>query len=281
MNQAQLPITSQPADWLAETRSQARERAARAKTEAEAAARAQAIWEKLASNVEKKWWFHIRAILEQEAAFFHQLRETANNVAPHLEGLYEEAKKQTEELLLQLPRDMERMAANHQLPLDRSQSRHPRYKFRDGFITVEIDELKRLARIKDYEERLAELPPDTEAIAEVLKREDHRLFGRRFDGAEFLACLRKHYLAILKKNKQADGDPVPLRHIARRMADKKRHFRRDEFLIDLSRLVVEGPAEVDGMRFDLQQTKDTEQGMLLYGPAGRGMVNLLIFRKEK
>jgi len=93
--------------------------------------------------------------------------------------------------------------------------------------------------------------------------------------------LRKHYLAILKKKKQADGDPVPLRHIARRMADNERHFRRDEFLIDLSRLVVNGPAEVDGMRFDLQQTKDTEQGMLLYGPAGRGMVNLLIFRKEK
>ncbi|NLH74838.1 MAG: hypothetical protein GX456_17450 [Verrucomicrobia bacterium] len=261
--------------------SQARERAIRAKTEAEAAVRAQAIWEKLASNVEKKRWFHIRAILEQEATFFHQLRESANSVVPHLEALYKQSKQHTEELLLQLPRDMEQMAEQHQLPLDRSQSRHPRYKFREGFITVEIDEQKRIARIKDYEERLAELPPDMEAIAEVLKREDQRLFGRSFDGEQFLRRLRKHYLAILKMNKQADGEPVPLRHIVRRIAHRERHFRRDEFLIDLSRLVVEGPAEVEGMRFDLQQTKDTEQGMLLYGPAGRGMVNLLIFRKER
>jgi hypothetical protein len=42
---------------------------------------------------------------------------------------------------------------------------------------------------------------------------------------------------------------------------------------------MEGPAETNGYRFELQQTKDTKEGMLLLGEAGRGMVNLLIFKK--
>jgi hypothetical protein len=87
------------------------------------------------------------------------------------------------------------------------------------------------------------------------------------------------YLAILKKEKRPDGSPVPIRAIARKIASNDSKFRRDEFLIDLSRLAVEGPAEVSGFKFELQQTSDTSQGMLLYGPASSGMINLLIFTK--
>ena len=182
-------------------------------------------------------------------------------------------------LILQLPRDIERMAQSHQLPLDFARSRHPKYLFREGFLTLEIDDAKRLARLRDYEEKLADIPPDIEAIAQTLKTQDHRLFGRPFDGPRFLEKIRRNYLALLKKSHMLDGDPVPLRHIARRLADNERSYRRDEFLIDLSRLAVEGPPEIGGYRFEFQQTKDTEQGFLLHGRAGRGMVNLLIFKK--
>ena len=182
-------------------------------------------------------------------------------------------------MTLSLPRDMERIAEQYKLPLARNLSRHPRYQFRDGFITVDIDDAKRVARIRDYEEKLAEIPPDVGALAELLAREDKRLFGRSFNGPHLLEKLRRQYLAILKKTKMTDGDPVPLRHIARRLSENERNFRRDEFVVDLSRLAVEGPAETGGFRFELQQTKDTDQGLLLYGPAGRGMVGLLIFRK--
>ena len=72
---------------------------------------------------------------------------------------------------------------------------------------------------------------------------------------------------------------MPLRTIARKLASNDSKFRRDEFLIDLSKLAVEGPAVVSGRRFEFQQTSDANQGMLLYGPASRGMVNLLIFTK--
>ena len=58
-----------------------------------------------------------------------------------------------------------------------------------------------------------------------------------------------------------------------------KNYKLDEFLIDLSHLTKHGPAETDGFRFELQQTKDTTEGMLLLGAAGQGMVNLLIFRK--
>jgi hypothetical protein len=34
-----------------------------------------------------------------------------------------------------------------------------------------------------------------------------------------------------------------------------------------------------GEHFDLQQTKDTREGMLLLGTAGTGMVKLIVFKK--
>ena len=56
-------------------------------------------------------------------------------------------------------------------------------------------------------------------------------------------------------------------------------FRTDEFLVDLSRLAQDGPFEIDGRRLDLQQTKDTNQGMLLHGAAGRGYVGFIVFKE--
>lgn len=279
MEQSALPFSNQRADTIQQAAAAAQTRAARLKTEAESASKECSVWQNLLAYQHKSWWFHIRDLFEREAEFFRRFRESQSPVIAQLEALYREAKTHTDDLLLQLPKDVERMAHTHKLPLDLSQSRHPKYLFREGFLTLEIDDAKRMARLRDYEEKLDELPPDIEAVAQVLQSQDRRLFGRPFDGAKFLARLRRTYLDIIKRNKQTDGDPVPLRHIARRLSKNDKSFRRDEFLIDLSKLAVEGPAEIGGFRFEFQQTKDTEQGFLLFGRAGRGMVNLLIFKK--
>lgn len=279
MEQPALPFSNQGAETIQQAAATAQARATHLKSEADSASKESAIWQDLLSYQRKSWWFHIRDLFEREADFFRRLRESQIPVITQLEVLYREAKAHTDDLIHQLPRDIERMAQQHKLPLDVTQSRHPKYLFREGFLTLEIDDAKRMARLRDYEEKLADTPPDIEAIAQVLQSHDRRLFGRPFDGAKFLARLRRTYLDIIKKNKQSDGDPVPLRHIARRLSKNDKAFRRDEFLIDLSKLAVEGPPEIGGFRFEFQQTKDTEQGFLLFGRAGRGMVNLLIFKK--
>lgn len=273
------PFSNQRAETIQQAAAAAQARATHLKSEADSATKESTIWQNLLSYQQKSWWFHIRNLFEREADFFRLIRGSQAPVISQLETLYREAKAHTEDLILQFPKDIERMAQTHKLPLDHAQSRHPKYLFREGFLTLELDDSKRLAHLRDYEEKLAEMPPDIEAIAQALKLHDQRLFGRPFDGRKFLDKIRRNYLSILKKSKKPDGDPVPLRQIARRLADNERTFRRDEFLIDLSRLAVDGPPDIDGYRFEFQQTKDTEQGFLLVGRAGRGMVNLLIFKK--
>jgi hypothetical protein len=107
------------------------------------------------------------------------------------------------------------------------------------------------------------------------------LFRLKFSGGRFLQELRAAYLAVLKGKKSHDGDPVPIREIYQSIARKNKTSKKDEFLVDLSTLVMKGPAETKGVRFELQQTKDTAEGVLLLGAAGRGMVNLLLFRKPE
>ncbi len=86
-------------------------------------------------------------------------------------------------------------------------------------------------------------------------------------------------MAVIKNEKISDGSSVPIRHITRRLGKNEKGFRTDEFLIDLSRLVEQGATEVDGRQFELQQTKNTEQGMLLHGAAGRGYIGFILFKK--
>jgi hypothetical protein len=257
----------------------AQSRAQDLKEQADGAAKAAIIWSRVMEARDQGLWFRLRALIEEEKSYFHQLREAGEEVVGSLESLYKEAKEQTSDLLLSLPRDMEKLAEREDLALDRT-SRHPKYTFKTGFITLVVDESKRLARISNYEARMPDVALDIQTIGEVLRSEEARLFARKFEGTKFLQKLRAVYLAILKKEKRADGSAVPIKAIARKMASNDAKFRRDEFLIDLSRLAVEGPAETSGFKFELQQTSDVSQGMLLHGPASRGMINLLIFTKS-
>lgn len=214
----------------------------------------------------------------QELSLLTQLKMENHPAVEQLEEVRREARKRADDPVRRFPAYLEEPCRAAALPLDRA-SRHPRYSFEGGFFQLNVDERSGQARLSDHEGRLAELPSDPDAIAEVVKREHARVFGRTFDGAKFLAKLRNQYLAIVKKDGQSDGLVVPIRRITQWLGKNEKRFRTDEFLVDLSRLVVNGPIEIGGWRLDLQQTKDTDQGMLLHGAAGSGYVGFVVFRK--
>lgn len=248
------------------------------RAEAEKAIHVQEVWQKLLSYVNRQWPLHILALLEKESALIEQTRVDAPAASGSLEEISRLAKEQAETIMRRFPSLMEEACASHQLPLDRD-SRHPRYKFENGFFQVEVDERKRTARLSDYEGQLAELPADVGAIVEAFRREHTRVFGRDFDREKFLKKLRNQYVSLAKRENLPEGASLPIRRITSRLGKNEKGFRTDEFLIDLSRLVGQGPLEIDGYVLDLQQTKDTQQGMLLHGPAGRGYIGFIIFRK--
>ena len=182
-----------------------------------------------------------------------------------LEEIYQTAKEQAAQLKpYNFPRDLEDACRVANLPLDRD-SAHPNYKFEKGFFQIRIDDHKKTARLSDYElPKLCELPADVGAIVGAVQREYKRVFGRTFDGKAFLKKLRKQYLEVVKKQKLSDGTSIPIRHITRRLLQNEKGFRIDEFIRDLSQLVDQNFIDIDRTKLELQQTKDSDQGLILH-----------------
>lgn len=272
------PTLNIDTDVIRELTATARQRAKALQAEADGAARLLKVWEELSSFVERNWPLHTLDLLEKQRELLRTMRTERHPAIHALDDLLCSAKEEAESVRRRFINGLDEACSKNGIPLDR-ESRHPRYTFEKGFIQLEIDDQKGLARLSDHEGRLDEFLADIGAIVEGIQREHARLFGRQFDGRKFLQKLRRNYLAVLEKQGETDGASVPIRRITTRLGKNEEGFRTDEFLVDLSRLVERGPAETDGFRFDLQQTKDTNQGMLLHGAAGRGYVGFITFRK--
>ena len=226
---------------------------------------------------------HIKSLCDREKEFLKALRGKNHPAITAIEDLYRDMNSRSGSVIREIPSDLEKLAKSSGLALDFSRSLHPKYYFElGGFIEVEVQDKKLEAKVSTREGILAKLPADAAAIIDVVKQEKKRLFERSFTGSRLLADMRIAYSSAIKTKKAAEGDPIPLRTVhdimTRKIKDRK-GYKSDEFLVDLSKLVIEGPGETKGYRFELQQTKDTQEGMLLLGEAGRGMVNLLIFKQ--
>ena len=152
------------------------------------------------------------------------------------------------------------------LPIDRT-SREPHYTFQNGFLELDIDTGKHLAHVKDREAKLATVPADIGAVVEAVRSEHQRLFQRPFDAEKFLRKLRSQYLAVIRKEGLKDGQSLPIRRITHRLGKNEKGFRTWPELVGRFKLAEQGPLQVDDVKLDLQQTKDTNQGMLLHGIA--------------
>ena len=273
-----MDLSKTSKDAINELRAAAEQCAKATRAAAEDAAVILRHWEDLVRSIEKDWPFHLLALVQKESHVLKKMRSDNHPAIPALEEAHRVAKEKADAVLRRYPSHLEEAFRRAGLPLD-SDSRHPRYRVGNKFFQIEIDEQRRMARLSNHEGRLADLPADIGAVLELVQREHKRVFDRPFDGKRFLKQLRAQYIAIIKKDKQADGASVPIRQITRRLGKNLKGFRSDEFLVDLSRLVESQPMEIDGCKLDLQQTKDTNQGMLLYGTAGRGYIGFVVFRK--
>lgn len=239
-------------------------------------------WEDFCDFLQKGWVFHLLCLIEKNESLLQKMKSELQPWVPFVEEARQKAKEETNRILCNFPKliedAFEDAFSRSELSLDGS-SRHPKYTMKNGFFLLEIDEKKRTARLSDYERRLAEIPADIESIIEVVKKEKQRLFEREYDGFKFLQELRAQYKAILKKKNQPDGASIPVREIARRLGKNRKKLRTDEFLVELSRLALHGPFEIDGRRLELQQTRDTNQGMLLIDAAGRGYIGFIVFKE--
>lgn len=279
-------MSNEPTDLLAAAANQAAEDAERLTLELGNAKKLAALLQQLVTHRDRAWPLHIKASCEREKTFLAELRKREHAAIVLIEDLYRDAKERATKAIEQLPRDIEKLAKQAGLSIDFTQSAHPKYYFlQEGFVEVRIDDKKQIALIGNRECKGMTMPADASAIIEAVAAERQRLFERGNPGAEFLAAVHKGYQQQLKKEGCKAGDPVPLRQIYARMADDRKdprapRYQADEFLIDMSFLVEQGPGEIDGIGFTLQQTKDTDEGMLLIGPAGRGMVSLIRFHPK-
>jgi hypothetical protein len=232
----------------------------------------------LGSFIRRVWPEHILNLLKKESQSFEKMCVDNPSASRAFEEIHQLALEKADTLRKRFPLHLEEACGANELPLDR-ESRDPRYSFEQGFFTLEVDPQTKKARLSDYEGRLDEFPADIGAIVEAVQREHKRVFGASFDGKKIIRKLRTQYLAILGKENWADGYAVPIRRITSRLGKNQKGFRTDVFIAELSRLVEKGPMEIDGKRLDLQQTKDTNQGILLHGAAGRGYVGYITFRE--
>lgn len=277
------PQTAPNADPLANAAQQAAAHVDALQQQLADARKISRLFDDLVSYRDRGFPAHIKALCEKESSILKSLRQQGHPSIDLIERLYRDAKAKAERIPASLPGDLEDLSKHNNLELDFSRSRHPKYFFgTKGMLEIEINDKRIEAKIGTREGNLTRLPADGPAIISALAVEQKRLFERDYKTSDFLNDLRSAYSIAVKAKNAVDGDPVPLREVFELMTQKiksLKSYKSDEFLVDLSRLVMEGPAETEGYRFELQQTKDTKEGMLLLGEAGRGMVNLLIFKK--
>jgi hypothetical protein len=273
-----MVIEPQTIDQINDLSANSKQQAKELRRKVEEAEETVQLWIRLTEFVKKRWPAHIVDLLNKRDTQLKRLYGDPQIIENILGDLRHKAKEAIEPYRRQFPRLLDQACkeASLEIHLD---SRHPRYYFSNKFIVLDIDDQKILARISNHEGRLENFPADIGAIVEGVVREQKRLFDRDFEGEKFLDRIRKQYLAIIKRDNLEDGDGIPIRAITGRLGKNLKGFRTDEFLIDLSRLTEDGPLEVDGRRLDLQQTKDTKKGMLLYGQMGRGYIGFVVFRK--
>ena len=277
-----VEINPFPENFLEQAREQAASTTLREKdikAQAEEVERLCKLWDNLNLFLHKQWPLHCLDLLDKHKPLIDRIRVDQSSEVSLMDDIYRVAKERAEELKPhRFPAYLEKACQVTSLQLDQD-SRHPRYKFEKGFFQLDIDDQKKTASLSNYESsKMVEFPADIGAIVEVVQREHKRIFGRAFDGKKFLKKLLAQYSAILKKDKLSDGSTIPIRNITQRLGKNESGFRTDEFLIDLSRLVEQGPIEIDGCRLELQQTKETNQGMLLHIEQKR-YIGFMFFKK--
>lgn len=266
-------------DSVKQLNCQLQENSNRLKAEAEEAQKMSNLISTLLSYIEKGWPIHFVNLVDKEAKMLQKLRNDGIAQIQRLDEAYRQAKEESDRLMRRYPTVFDEACKSARISLD-TNSHHPQYSIKNGFFRVEINESTRVAKLSDLGGKLAELPADVDAVTEKIRNEYIRVFDRRFNGPKFLKKIRAQYKKIIKREHLNEGDSVPIKEIAKSLKREDKDFRMDEFVVDLSKLAEKGPYEVDGKVLDLQQTKDTKQGVFIIGADSRGYIGYIVFKEK-
>lgn len=221
--------------------------------------------------------FHILYLMEQHGALRSSFPRFSSEQLTALDEITGIATAQAQEVLRRYPALLDLACQKAGLPLDRT-SRHPEYNFEKGFFRLKVDK-RGMATLSNAERNLGKFPADIDNVINRVREEHTRVFGRPFDGDAFLKELSGIYSRILHSKGLEEGSSVAVRELHRLMSREKRGYRIDEFVIDVSRLVRQGPLEIDGKRLELRQTESAKKGIRLYDVKTAGLVGLVRFKE--
>ena len=242
------------------------------------AQRAEEAWKRLLEAQKESRFAEIVSIFRKESAVFARLRAQEDETVSAFEAFYREAEEQARHTARRFDALFPKACDTAGIQLDFS-SRHPKYSIRE-FIQTIIDERKLEAHIIPRDADSTTLPLDIDPIVAYLQTEIERLFETKRDPKRFLAGLQKAYQAVLREEKKSPGDALPLRRVANRLSKNWVHFRYDEFNIDLGNMIRSGETAIGKVRLHLDHTRDTRQGMLLYGLERSGYMGFISFKPE-
>jgi hypothetical protein len=225
------------------------------------------------------------ATIIKKGDFFHKiLNEKSTMESSHRDlgnKIFKYSIEKCQELARSYPKLIQDFSISEKIPIDQT-SRHPKYTFCEGFITLEIYDKTFEARAFSRGNHLFTIPFDIETVVSALKKEINRLFNRSLDENKFTKSLFSHYNSIIKKENYTFGDPIPIYDIFNRLnKKKKKKIKIDEFIVDLSKLIQKGAPLISGRRLDLTQTRDEKSGILLHHFESRGYIGFLKFKFEE
>ena len=240
------------------------------------------LYKDLRSRYRYKWPLHVIDWFARNRTLVNEIDSIGRGRLPSaLAVILLEATEEADELRKRYSFLMDKTAEWSSFKPD-STSRHPIYRFQNGFFTVTVAEPAYTARIEDLAGVLADrMPADPSAIIGFLQQENARIFGRPFDATAFLERLLKNYTALTDKDPELkDGEPVPIRRIMGRLRDSEKAFHNDEFLVDLTKLLDSHVSDIDGRTMMLEQTKEIERGLYVFPKYGNGYVGFLRFTRR-
>ena len=244
----------------------------------EEARREEEIWKRLLEAQSSGYSAEVVSIFRKESGVFAQLRENKDEAVPLLDSFYGISEKKATNTARRFPTLFPRACDAAGIKLD-ARSRHPRYSIRE-FIHTLVDERKLQARVTPRDANSVTIPLDVDPLVAYLQSEARRLFGTKRDPKRFLAGVQKAYQAVLREEEKSSGDELPLRRVANRLSKNWTRFRYDEFNVDLGNLIHSGETSIDKVRLHLNHTRDTRQGLLLYGLERSGYLGFISFKPE-
>lgn len=258
----------------------ARVEAKQARLALEAAERSKHFWDVLVGHLAKDELGSILVHFEHNRDYVRSLEAAHDPIWAQLDSLRGEAHASVAAAARSLGRTFPEAARQAGLVID-SSSRHPRYTFRNGFVRLELDEKRLVAKLQSREGEEREYGLDLDRIVGVLRDEISRLFERKFKPEAFLRSLHTAYSAALRAENLAEGTEVPIRKITHRLGKNLNRFSADEFNVDLAQAIQSGHTTVDGRQLHLNHTRNTRQGMLLHGLEQGGYVGFISFKGEE